>query len=92
MSRKVILDVDPGIDDAIAIVTALRSNEIEVVGIATVYGNVIPQIGILNALKVLKSTDRMNIPVILGADRPLKKELLPRKLRNRRKEVMENGG
>jgi inosine-uridine nucleoside N-ribohydrolase len=80
LSRKVILDVDPGIDDAIAIVTALRSDEIEVVGIATVYGNVIPQIGILNALKVLKSTDRMNIPVILGADRPLKKGLLPRKV------------
>jgi inosine-uridine nucleoside N-ribohydrolase len=82
LSRKVILDVDPGIDDAIAIVTALRSDEIEVVGIATVYGNVIPQIGILNALKVLKSTDRMNIPVILGADHS-KRDFFPEL--NRRK-------
>ena len=52
MSRKVILDVDPGIDDAIAIVTALKSDEIEVAGIATVYGNVSPQVGMLNIKSV----------------------------------------
>jgi purine nucleosidase len=85
LSRKVILDADPGIDDAIAIVTALGSDEIEVVGIATVYGNVLPRIGVLNTLKVLKSMDRMDIPVIPGADRPIKKNLLSSKV-NRRKE------
>ena len=84
MARKVILDADPGVDDAIAIVTALGSDEIEVVGIATVYGNVLPQIGVLNTLKVLKSLDRMDIPVIPGADRPLKKNLLSSKVKRRK--------
>jgi purine nucleosidase len=84
LSRKVILDADPGIDDAIAIVTALGSDEIEVVGIATVYGNVIPRIGVLNTLKVLKSMDRMDIPVISGAERPLKKNLLSSKVKRRK--------
>jgi purine nucleosidase len=84
LSRKVILDADPGIDDAIAIVTALGSDEIEVVGIATVYGNVVPRIGVLNALKVLKSMDRMDIPVIPGADRPLKRNLLSSKVKRRK--------
>ena len=84
MSRKVILDADPGIDDALAIVTALGSDEIEVVGIATVYGNVLPRIGVLNTLKVLKSMDRMDIPVIPGADRPLKKNLLSSKVKRRK--------
>jgi purine nucleosidase len=84
LARKVILDADPGIDDAIAIVTALGSDEIEVVGIATVYGNVLPQIGVLNTLKVLKSLDRMDIPVIPGADRPLKKNLLSSKVKRRK--------
>jgi purine nucleosidase len=84
LARKVILDADPGVDDAIAIVTALGSDEIEVVGIATVYGNVLPQIGVLNTLKVLKSLDRMDIPVIPGADRPLKKNLLSSKVKRRK--------
>jgi purine nucleosidase len=84
LSRKVILDADPGIDDAIAIVTALGSDEIKVVGIATVYGNVIPRIGVLNTLKVLKSMDRMDIPVISGAERPLKKNLLSSKVKGQK--------
>ncbi|MDQ3838351.1 MAG: nucleoside hydrolase [Thermoproteota archaeon] len=84
MSNKVILDVDPGIDDAIAIVTALRSHKIELIGIATVYGNVIPQIGILNTLKVLKSMNRTDVPVILGAQQPLIKDPLPRPIVKRK--------
>jgi non-specific riboncleoside hydrolase len=51
LSRKFILDVDPGIDDAIAIVAALRSDKIEVAGIVTVYGNVTPDVGMLDRLK-----------------------------------------
>jgi inosine-uridine nucleoside N-ribohydrolase len=74
---KVILDVDPGIDDAIAIITALRSSKIELIGISTVYGNVTPQVGVLNTLKVLESMNQVDIPVILGAQRPLIKDLLP---------------
>ena len=78
------MDVDPGIDDAIAIVTALSSDEIEVVGIATVYGNVLPRVGMLNTLKVLELMDRMDIPVVIGAKRPLKKGLVPSSIRKRR--------
>lgn len=85
MSRKVILDVDPGIDDAIAIVTALRSDEIEVAGIVTVYGNVTPDLGMLNTFRVLKSMNRMDIPVIQGAKRPLKKGLLSSKIKEVKK-------
>ncbi len=71
------MDVDPGIDDAIAIITALRSSKIELIGISTVYGNVTPQVGVLNTLKVLESMNQVDIPVILGAQRPLIKDLLP---------------
>jgi inosine-uridine nucleoside N-ribohydrolase len=84
LASKVILDVDPGIDDAIAIVTALRSHKIELIGIATVYGNVTPQIGLLNTLKVLESMNRTDIPVILGAQKPLIKDLLPKTIVKRK--------
>ena len=50
--RKVIVDCDPGIDDALAIILALKSKEIEVIGITTVSGNVKSLQGAKNALKV----------------------------------------
>jgi inosine-uridine nucleoside N-ribohydrolase len=86
------LDVDPGIDDAIAIMTALRSNEIELIGIATVYGNVTPQVGIMNTLKVLESMNRMDIPVILGAQRPLMKDPLPSTIKKRKEIIHGKSG
>ncbi|HKI07425.1 MAG TPA: nucleoside hydrolase [Nitrososphaeraceae archaeon] len=92
MSHKVILDVDPGIDDAIAIMTALRSYEIELIGIATVYGNVTPQVGIMNTLKVLESMNRMDIPVILGAQRPLMKDPLPNTIKKRKEIIHGKSG
>ena len=92
MSHKVILDVDPGIDDAIAIMTALRSYEIELIGIATVYGNVTPQVGIMNTLKVLESMNRMDIPVILGAQRPLMKDPLPSTIKKRKEIIHGKSG
>jgi purine nucleosidase len=79
------LDVDPGIDDAIAVMAALKSNDIDVAGITTVYGNVTPWIGMLNTLRVLKSMKRMDIPVIPGAERPLKKGLLSSKIKEEKK-------
>jgi inosine-uridine nucleoside N-ribohydrolase len=85
LSRKVILDVDPGIDDAIAVITALKSNDIDVAGITTVYGNVPPWIGMLNTSRVLKSMKRMDIPVIPGAERPLEKGLLSSKIKEEKK-------
>lgn len=86
------MDVDPGIDDAIAIMTALRSYEIELIGIATVYGNVTPQVGIMNTLKVLESMNRMDIPVILGAQRPLMKDLLPSTIKKRKEIIHGKSG
>ncbi len=86
------MDVDPGIDDAIAIMTALRSYEIELIGIATVYGNVTPQVGIMNTLKVLESMNRMDIPVILGAQRPLMKDPLPNTIKKRKEIIHGKSG
>ncbi len=74
--RKVIIDCDPGIDDALAIILALKSKEIEVVGITTVSGNVESLQGAKNALKVLKLLGRLDIPVYLGESKPIKRELV----------------
>ncbi|HET6779838.1 MAG TPA: nucleoside hydrolase [Nitrososphaera sp.] len=69
---KVIMDVDTGIDDAIAIMMALQSPEIEIVGITTVSGNVSARIAALNTLGILKIMGKqLEIPVMQGADRPL---------------------
>ncbi|EHK2333831.1 nucleoside hydrolase [Clostridium perfringens] len=74
--RKVIIDCDPGIDDALAIILALKSKEIEIVGITTVSGNVESLQGAKNALKVLKLLGRLDIPVYLGEGKPIKRELV----------------
>ena len=74
--RKVIIDCDPGIDDALAIILALKSKEIEVVGITTISGNVESLQGAKNALKVLKLLGRLDIPVYLGEGKPVKRELV----------------
>jgi len=70
--RRVILDVDSGIDDVIAILVALRSSNICIVGISTVNGNVNPSIGMSNVLKALEIENRLNIPVFQGARRSLR--------------------
>ncbi|HAT4338374.1 TPA: nucleoside hydrolase [Clostridium perfringens] len=74
--KKVIIDCDPGIDDALAIILALKSKEIEVIGITTVSGNVESLQGAKNALKVLKLLGRLDIPVYLGESNPVKRELV----------------
>src|SRR5439155_19621457 len=67
---RVILDVDPGVDDALAILLALRSPELDVVGITTVAGNVVVEQGTRNALAVVEATGA-KVPVYRGAERPL---------------------
>ena len=69
--KKVILDVDTGIDDAIAIMLALASPELEVIGITTVSGNIDLESATTNTLKVLKLIGREDIPVYRGASKPL---------------------
>jgi inosine-uridine nucleoside N-ribohydrolase len=71
VSYKVILDVDPGIDDAIAIIIALQSVDIEVIGITTVNGNVGSRLGALNTLRILYALDRLDIPILQGSTKPL---------------------
>ncbi len=75
MSTPVILDCDPGHDDAIALLLALASPELEVLGVTTVHGNQTLEKTTANALRVLDLAGRADIPVAAGADRPLAREL-----------------
>jgi inosine-uridine nucleoside N-ribohydrolase len=70
MSIPIILDCDPGHDDAIAILLALASPEVELVGITTVSGNQTVDKTTANALKILELAGRADVPVYGGADRP----------------------
>ena len=69
--RKVIIDCDPGIDDSLAIMLALESPELDVIGITIVAGNSPCEMGYQNARKVLKFMNRLDIPVRKGAEKPL---------------------
>src|SRR3990170_742714 len=71
MPRKILFDTDPGVDDAMALLFALRSPELEVVGVTTVYGNAEVEQTTRNALRVLDVAGRRDIPVASGAARPL---------------------
>jgi inosine-uridine nucleoside N-ribohydrolase len=77
MSAKptpIVLDCDPGHDDAIALLLALASPELEVVGVTTVSGNQTLEKTTANALRVLEFVGRSDIAVHAGADRPLVRE------------------
>jgi inosine-uridine nucleoside N-ribohydrolase len=72
----VLIDCDPGQDDALALLLALASPELDVVGVTTVAGNHTVDRTTTNALKVLELAGRPDIPVASGADRPLVSELV----------------
>jgi len=72
----VILDCDPGHDDAIALLLALASPELELLGVTTTYGNQTLEKTTANALRVLELVGRTDVPVAAGADRPLERELV----------------
>ncbi|MBL4936963.1 nucleoside hydrolase [Clostridium sp. YIM B02515] len=74
--RKVIIDCDPGIDDSLALLLALKSKELEVLGITIVCGNVPAKQGVQNALKALELCKSLHVPVYLGEETPLKRELV----------------
>ena len=74
MTIPVLIDCDPGHDDAIALLLALASPEVEVVGVTTVHGNTSLERTTLNALKVLELAGRSEIPVAAGAAAPLRRE------------------
>ncbi|MDR7034442.1 nucleoside hydrolase [Mesorhizobium sp. BE184] len=74
--RKIIIDTDPGQDDAVAILLALGSAELEVVGITAVAGNVPLKLTEKNARKICELAGRPDIKVFAGAIRPLMRELV----------------
>ena len=63
---KIIIDTDPGVDDTFAILLALRSPEVEVVGITSLFGNVRTKMATQNALYILEKFGRPDIPVYEG--------------------------
>ena len=69
---QLIIDTDPGVDDAIAILMAMASSEIEILGLTTVGGNVPLARATRNALSLLQAASRSDIPVAKGASRPLR--------------------
>ena len=74
--RKVIIDCDPGIDDSLAILLALNSDELEVLGLTITSGNVPARMGAKNALKTLQIANRLDIPVYVGEEFPLQRKLI----------------
>ena len=74
--KKIILDCDPGHDDAVAIMLASAHDDIEILGITCVAGNSTLDNTSLNALKICSFIGKTNIPIYSGADKPLKLELV----------------
>jgi purine nucleosidase len=72
--RKIIIDTDPGVDDAMAIFLALRSPELDVIGLTTIFGNQHTSLSTTNALRLLEIAGRADIPVAHGAEKPLVRE------------------
>ncbi|CAJ1910154.1 Pyrimidine-specific ribonucleoside hydrolase RihA [Aeromonas veronii] len=76
MALPVILDCDPGHDDAIALILALASPELKVLAVTTSAGNQTPDKTLNNALRILTLLGRNDIPVAAGAPKPLARELI----------------
>ena len=76
MPKHIILDTDPGIDDALAILLALASPEVVLDGISAVHGNASAEQVTTNALSILELANTSHIPVYQGCDLPLVKESL----------------
>ncbi len=71
MTKRILIDTDPGIDDALAILLALASPEIALEGLTIVHGNCSVEQGTKNALAILELAQAGHIPVAQGCDRPL---------------------
>jgi pyrimidine-specific ribonucleoside hydrolase len=75
VSTPIVIDCDPGHDDAMAILLALASPEVELRAVTTVAGNQTLEKTTRNALKVLELAGRSDIPLASGADSPLRRQL-----------------
>lgn len=71
MVKKIIIDCDPGIDDAIAILLAIADPEIKLMGITTIAGNISVDKTFKNARKITELAGKSDIPVFKGTSRPL---------------------
>ena len=69
--KRVIIDTDPGVDDAAAIFLALASPELSVEGLTTVYGNGPVEASTDNARRILHAAGRADIPIYQGVGKPL---------------------
>jgi inosine-uridine nucleoside N-ribohydrolase len=76
MTERILIDTDPGIDDAMAILYAIAAPDIELVGLSTVFGNVTTGIATRNALQLLELAG-VAVPVARGAETPLRRALAP---------------
>jgi len=77
MKNKIIIDTDPGQDDAVAILLALASTEeIDVLGIVAVAGNVGLAQNVKNARKVVELSGRTTTPIYAGCERPIRRKLV----------------
>ncbi|MHA2789203.1 nucleoside hydrolase [Corynebacterium sp. S7] len=74
MARKIILDLDTGIDDALALAYALGSEELELIGVTGTYGNVLVETGVRNSLAILELFGRDDIPVFAGPKHARKRD------------------
>jgi len=74
--KKIIFDTDPGSDDALALMLALNSPELDVRAITVVPGNVTASQGLENALRMVSLANRCDIPVAAGAQHPLFQKLI----------------
>ncbi len=76
MPTPIVLDCDPGHDDAIALLLALASPELDVLCVTTTYGNQTLEKTTANALRVLELVGRTDVPVAAGSERPLERDLV----------------
>ncbi|WP_248960863.1 nucleoside hydrolase [Sphaerisporangium perillae] len=74
MTIPVIIDTDPGLDDALALLLALGSPEVDLIGVTTVAGNTTLANTTANALRILELAGRTDVPVAAGAARGLIRE------------------
>jgi purine nucleosidase len=74
LPERILLDCDPGHDDAIALLLALASPEVELLGVTTVAGNQTLEKTTANAIRILDFVGRDDVVVAAGADRPLVRE------------------
>jgi len=75
-ARPILIDTDPGVDDAMAILMALASPELDVVGLTTIFGNAATDVTTRNAFSLLETAGRTDIPVAVGRSNPIATDYL----------------